>query len=342
MKHFGLVAVAVCLGAAVSSLSACSQKTAPTPARSAAPQAEAWVVGYGAILHSTDGRTGWRTEVSGTAESLNDVTFCDHDHGWAAGDDGTILRTSDGGKSWVVQHSARGQDLQTATCVDPDHAWVAGSTKGSPGRPLLLATTDGGLTWQRERLPKVSQKDVGVSDITFVDAEHGWAVFTPFVTQVLRTSDGGRSWQSARVRGADYLRAVTAIDTRHVWVAGMKAEQMSGSFTARSTDGGQTWTPGRTTVVSCLNDITMVDRLHGWAVGTGGAIVTTADGGKVWTPQHSGWPGSLSAVTFVSPLRGWVITGGTNLLETQNGGGTWTKVSLPGVGVGYNAMAVQK
>lgn len=53
--------------------------------------------GSGLVLKSVDGGASWGTQVSNTAQTLNDVWFVDELRGWAVGAGGRILHTSNGG-----------------------------------------------------------------------------------------------------------------------------------------------------------------------------------------------------------------------------------------------------
>ena len=52
-----------------------------------------------------------------------------------------------------------------------------------------IASTDGGRTWTPQGLPASG----GVEQLTFTDAQHGWAILLPN-DALYRTSDGGVHW----------------------------------------------------------------------------------------------------------------------------------------------------
>lgn len=121
-----------------------------------------WIVGEaGTILATTDGGVTWADQTSGVEKTLFSTCFTDAQHGWAVGLDGLILRTLDGGQSWQVQHG----DTQISTleqvgfkeafdnpslyavAVTGTYAYAVGDNGG------VFASTDGGATWQRKRVP---------------------------------------------------------------------------------------------------------------------------------------------------------------------------------------------
>jgi len=68
------------------------------------------------------------------------------------------------------------------TSVAPDRLLIA-FDQGPP-----IASTDGGRTWMPQGLPASG----GVEQLTFTDAQHGWALFPN--DALYRTSDGGVHW----------------------------------------------------------------------------------------------------------------------------------------------------
>jgi photosystem II stability/assembly factor-like uncharacterized protein len=76
--------------------------------------------------------------------------------------------------------------------LDVNTAWASGASG------TLLFTKDGGETWNRRDL----NSRVGISDIVFLDSEHGWAVG---YGTILSTTDGGRTWGLRAVNGNHFL-----------------------------------------------------------------------------------------------------------------------------------------
>jgi photosystem II stability/assembly factor-like uncharacterized protein len=100
-----------------------------------------------AVIYVTlDAGTTWSPRAapgSGTA------FFPDGNTGWLNSSDGaTLYRTSDGGRVWSAHHPATNLspvvDVQFVT-RDQDYAILATSS----GLPVLMKTTDSGLTWNQ-------------------------------------------------------------------------------------------------------------------------------------------------------------------------------------------------
>jgi photosystem II stability/assembly factor-like uncharacterized protein len=108
-----------------------------------------------------------------------------------------LFHSVDDGKTWAlvatsVPGPAPGLGALPAsgivtllTSVSPDRLVIA-FDQGNP-----IASTDGGHTWKPQGLPAS-----GVAQLSFTDAQHGWAVLSPD-DALYRTSDGGRQWSRA-------------------------------------------------------------------------------------------------------------------------------------------------
>lgn len=140
------------------------------------------------ILHTSDGGDNWYPQPIPPSSHYYGVHFIDSLEGWAVGSSGKIAYTQDGGESWVLQPSGTNYYLYDVVFVDDSTGFIAGGRFAdfSPGRQLIMKTTDGGATWntvfsQSYRNP--------LKAIHFVDENLGWAVGEGGAA--LRTTDGG-------------------------------------------------------------------------------------------------------------------------------------------------------
>jgi len=140
--------------------------------------------------------------------ALSAISFPNPLDGWVAGvvPGGTkILRTVDGGRTWTsagVPGVVHALDF-----VDAFHGWAV--TTGPTGclptpdqrscRDLILATQDGGKTWNRQL---TAPRESSLANLQFVDDTHGWVIRFQYACQscdayvhVLITRDGGATWQ---------------------------------------------------------------------------------------------------------------------------------------------------
>jgi hypothetical protein len=105
------------------------------------------------------------------------IAFFDSANGVGVGSAGptdnnrTIWRTHDGGATWTTE-ALPGMTLRDVTVIPGTALAWAGAACGevdAPCHPGVLASTDGGTTWQRD-------SSEAVVSISFPDATHGWAV----------------------------------------------------------------------------------------------------------------------------------------------------------------------
>jgi photosystem II stability/assembly factor-like uncharacterized protein len=201
-----------------------------------------WVAGQsGQIAHSADGGNTWRMQHSGTQRQLLDIAFANARRGLAVGDFGTILRTDDGGATWTKLPFPKSMKLpaDVADIVDPgdvllyavafvdaEHVWMAGEFG------TVLASADGGLTWQQQHTPVEST----LFDIAFSDLQHGWAVGLD--TTLLHTTDGGLTWTKQEAeKPKGFSPALYGVEVRgtYGWAVG------DNGFLLNSVDAGASW-----------------------------------------------------------------------------------------------------
>ena len=298
------------------------------------------------------GLLAWRAAARPTyynnSISLSLVAFPDPNHAWVAGDHwtnggttiagGTIHATASGGASWHRQMFATDwEDPAAIAFADARHGWVVGNKSGPDIDNILLATTDGGLTWKRQPCRTTDALN-GIS----CTGSHVWAVgaaFDPPCGVILVTSDGAAGWRQQYTTHGD-LCGIAFADARHGWAVG------DGVIVA-TTDGGRTWRHEGPVRGCSLVSVACVGARCAWAVGTSAAnrdvILATTDGGTSWQVQHTGGgPDSQGdvgyhSVAFAGALHGWVVGPGGTILATTDGGRTWqrqrsdTRVGLYGV-----------
>src|SRR5882757_6193701 len=166
-----------------------------------------WVAGKTNLLRTQDGGRHWGdiTPSANAARSIQSVFFLDGQRGWVISsstkttDNGSgslfISNTSNGGQSWTSRKLAvSDEDGGTAVSVDfvdAQHGWIMfrmpSSSNFSLG--LLLATADGGATWNP--LPEPPSGDV----VHFTSRTTGWLTTGAAHDQLYVTRDSGNHWQ---------------------------------------------------------------------------------------------------------------------------------------------------
>jgi photosystem II stability/assembly factor-like uncharacterized protein len=286
--------------------------------------------------------------------SLSVVALPDSDHAWAAGDvwtnggqnidGGTIHATTDGGSSWRKQEfSTVWSDPSGIAFANARCGWLVGSAQAvgdtlPSDENVVLATTDGGATWQKQPC----RTKYLLSGVACASATQAWVVGAnvhPRGGVVLVTRDGGAHWKKQYVTKAGDLYGIAFTDARHGWAVG-------DGVILTTTDGGASWSeqPVRGTF---LRNVACGDARSAWAIGSDASdrdlILATRDGGASWQVQYSrknadpaGRMG-LFGIAFADACHGWVVGVGGTILATTDGGRTWkpqrsgTKLDLNGV-----------
>ena len=228
---------------------------------------------------------------------------------------------------WVRQRVTSLAWLHGVFFLDQNRGWAVGS------RGTLLATTDGGKSWQAKSQPSA---DI-LRDIYFTDDQNGWLVCEKNVydlktkdeprAYLMQTSDGGETWKRINIRGIDVdARLVRALFTRsgRGWAFG------EGGAIFATRDAGASWTRLQSPTRHLLLGGAFIDEDRGWLVGAGATIIQTSDGGETW--HLSRLPGasedrvSFAATSFVDNRLGWAVGSGGNIYRTVNGGRTWQQL----------------
>jgi photosystem II stability/assembly factor-like uncharacterized protein len=279
-----------------------------------------WASGTrGRVARTTDGGRTWRIDTVPGAGTLDfrDIFADAATSAWAmsAGpaeqNQAQIFRTVDGA-AWTRQFATRdsGVFLDAIAFWDAQH----GIAMSDPvrGRLFLIATNDGGASWQplsTAGLPAV------------LPGEAGFAA----------------SGTSLAVQGAS-----------NVWIGtggGARARVF------RSTDRGQTWTVADTPLhagnsASGIFSIAFADASHGVVVGGEYTkpherfpnVALTTDGGATWHLAAGPLPaGYMSGVAYVPGTGGreLVAVGLGGTAHSTDGGERWTMIDS----VGYNSVA---
>jgi photosystem II stability/assembly factor-like uncharacterized protein len=191
------------------------------------------------LLLTEDNGFSWsdRTPPVAGAPEILDVQFRDTQAGWLlfSTPERSIRlgTTTDGGRHWKVS-SVRSlakneweafSGIASLSFVDDRHGWVmlrsVSSSNFSVGS--LLATSDGGLTWNA--LPDPPAGD----PIVFVTAADGWMVRGPAYADLYVTRDAGQTWQAIAIhQGGDARMKAFRYDLPRFADPGWRA-QLAGS-----------------------------------------------------------------------------------------------------------------
>jgi len=220
-------------------------------------------------------------------------------------------------------------------CFLPDgqHGWVVGAVSATSAmHGQVLATTDGGATWNNVPYPESSS--VAPEGVFFVDANTGWLVAQG--GYIKKTTDAGLTWQTQSSPSGRKLHRVHFASPTTGWITGGWNDGSS-YLLLKTTNGGANWQDASfgSSCYSC-EDVWFADTLNGWLVGQNTSINPfiqhTTDGGATWAAQTPNLPtgnGPVSSVCFPTPLIGWASSSSIyqspsgSILHTTNGGDSW-------------------
>jgi photosystem II stability/assembly factor-like uncharacterized protein len=238
------------------------------------------------IYRTDNGGQNWSLQFTNadSAAFYDCIAFWDDRRGIAMSDGVSgvfpMLRTSDG-RSWThigtnlpAPQPGEGAFAASGTCVATwggELAWIA---TGAAAKSRVLATTDGGNTWNAYSTPIVQGTSTsGAFTIAFRDAQHGFlgggeiAADSAFSSNVATSSDGGKTW-SLRTR-SPFTGAIYG--SSYVPGAGTTVVITGPHGAAWSADEGTEWA-----LLEGVKDywaVAFASPKAGWLVGTGGRIL---------------------------------------------------------------------
>ena len=261
------------------------------------------------IIRSTDGGDTWSEtsldKMSPQVSRIYGIYFISPAQGWATGmlkgGGSVLLKTMDGGNNWTISKLAAKQLPICIHFVDANKGFIGGYTSTTEGDididggpSDILATTDGGQTWNSQRHVSSS-----ITQIFFVDQERGWA--TGYKGVIYSTVDGGKTWTQQHT--------------------GLEAPEGTAGMTSMGTK-------------FIINSIFFNDPLKGWAsacseIGSEGRILGTTDGGQTWSILQTYQGQEPRHIYFISKDEGFVsFINSQYVYHTIDGGSNWTAEPL--------------
>lgn len=232
------------------------------------------------LYRTSDGGRHWSLVATQATQSdqgcvgRGGFTFSSPTTGWMSANCGTnapdagldVLVTHDGGMTWSLQSLASnycnlqyfpsGCPAQLPTFLDSSNGWLLDKST-----PLLLMTTDGGITWARHGLPSLPTfpctgkygepekcSDQSVVAASFIDPNQGWVIIGKFGLQAglyavrfEHTTDGGKSWSSVSSNLVGPSASPDLSQANLAFVDQSNGFLMTGQQLLKTTDGGHTW-----------------------------------------------------------------------------------------------------
>lgn len=261
-----------------------------------------------------------------------------------------LFSTADGGDNWervVYPEDPSGHLILCngelgLTFADPQYGWLLDNCDNL-GRPDLLRTDDGGLSWEYTGYPPPSDEPdwfesrlcTSPAPTTFEPDSVLFALSckgpSGDQTAFLYRTDDGKNWRTSPFPGGSplFLTPETGFAL--------------GREVYKTTDGGASWTKVKT--VAWEGQFSFFDDQHGWAVArTEGAValVKTDDGGRTWQELQPtiAQPVTIDSIHMIDAATGWAFGHpdgeDERLLRTSNGGNTWLDITAPISALGQN------
>jgi photosystem II stability/assembly factor-like uncharacterized protein len=187
----------------------------------------------------------------------------------------------------------------SGTCVATQgegNAWIA---TGGSSIARILATRDGGNTWNAYDTPLVSSASAGAFTVAFRDGWHGIVgggdldPSDPNNARTATSQDGGRNWTltnappvTGAIFGLAYLQNTTGVGEHHQGDElngrgndGHGGDDYEQTVVITADTGGAAWTPDEGNSWYALNGVSgywcvaFADPQDGWLVGENGAIL---------------------------------------------------------------------
>ncbi|MGU7771786.1 WD40/YVTN/BNR-like repeat-containing protein [Burkholderia sp. MR1-5-21] len=228
----------------------------------------------------------------------------------AVGEHGVVLLSDDDGHTYrQARRVPVSATLSAVAFADAQHGWAVGQWGA------ILATRDGGETWEKQRID--TSADQPLFSVNFTNDRDGVAV--GLWSLMLQTHDGGNTWTRTTLPkppggGKADRNLYHVFDDRHgaIYIA---AEQ---GTVLRSTDGGANWRYLQTGGKGSLwAGVAMPD---GRIVVGGllGSLFQSSDGGANWSPLSTETKSSITGL--VATGRGLLAVGLDGLVLKQRAG----------------------
>ncbi|GLX76765.1 hypothetical protein tinsulaeT_01050 [Thalassotalea insulae] len=266
---------------------------------------------------------------------LFDIVKVDNSFMVAVGERGHILRASSV-DSWQQVDVPSQTTLTAVTFVDAQTGWAVGHDA------TILATQDGGFSWQVQQFLPSTQKPL--LDVAFKDSKEGVAVGAYGL--FYRTIDGGRSWQQEfhtsllaeedlqyleELRQEDeqvYLDELTSIlphfnrvviDGRTLYLIGELG------LIAKSNDFGRSWQRFEEIYQGSFFDLARTQHGNLLAIGLRGNIYRSLTNGEQWQKSESGVTTLLNTIVLAGEAQVFLLGNNGVLLESVDDGVTFDK-----------------
>ena len=226
-----------------------------------------------------------------------------------------MWHSSDGGRTWARLAASgipRFQYSDRVRFVDQRHGLLAMISAEDPSRAMIVATADGGVTW--EPAATFDSPLVGTRPFGILLLQHGMRLLA-WLAVSSQTSP------APQLPGEEFVTS---------------------TFAAVSDDGGATWGPLRPGPVTTASPAAVIDDKGRLLLLDGHRLWISKDGGATWDARVAVMPQGLTPVFVVAAMPGSIYAVAVQssdiprlgnapaaLLRSWDGGIHWTEVRFP-------------
>jgi photosystem II stability/assembly factor-like uncharacterized protein len=245
------------------------------------------------VLKSIDGGKTWMVSGRGFLPNIsyNGIFKLNNQNVFIVGESGSIYKSSDMASSWTkieVPALYRECLFFRIAAKSSNDIWVVGDNFPRDSTPIMLHTTDGGLTW--ERPDPIKELDIfgavgghylGIK----ISGNSIWAI-GGFGKFIIRSADNGATWTEVTPSAGN-------ADANDIFLLGENeafvVEDYGGIY--YTADGGKNWTQNNIPTNDWLLGIDIIERNKIWLCGSPGGsgeytvIYYSANKGISWIDQ---------------------------------------------------------
>jgi photosystem II stability/assembly factor-like uncharacterized protein len=244
----------------------------------------------------------------------------------AVGEYGHILYSDDDGKQWHQVQVPVSSTLNAVHFADAQHGWAVGH------EGVVLATQDGGLSWQQQ-LNGLQINQIGIEHTEQAMAQE------PDENDHLPGTHPDLIVDDVDFLAGDALSFADEGASRplfDVWFKNAKEGFITGAYgiILHTTDGGNSWQ-------SLMTQVYNVDNFHYYQtvpasgdtlflIGEAGLLHRSDDGGQSWTQLESPYEGTFFGGVFNQQTGDLLVFGlRGNLFKSSDLGETWQQLDNP-------------